>query len=95
MIFAVVNKSGGTVSNIVVGEDIDIVTSIVGECVEQTEETGPAGIGYAWNGIYFIPSSPYPSWIWNEELRTWEAPTPMPEGSWQWDEDTISWVEVQ
>jgi hypothetical protein len=38
-------------------------------------------------------SSPYPSWLFNEEICKWEPPTPMPEtGVWEWDETTTSWI---
>lgn len=95
MIFAVVNPAGGVVSNTVVGDDQEVVESIVGPCVLQTEETGVAGIGYTWDGMTFIPPSPYPSWVWNSELKVWEAPVPMPEeGNWAWNEDTQTWQEV-
>lgn len=54
-LFAVVPLSGGTVSNIVVGETVDSVSVAVGECVEVTDATGPAMIGSAWDGATFAP----------------------------------------
>lgn len=53
--FAVVPLVGGIVTNVVVGEDLETVASVVGECVQETEETGPAGIGYTWDTQRFIP----------------------------------------
>jgi hypothetical protein len=53
--YAAVNPAGGVVSNIVVGDDIDTVSGIVGPCVEQTDATGPAAIGYTWDGSTFTP----------------------------------------
>jgi hypothetical protein len=58
MIFAVVPHNGGVVSNIVVGDALEVVEAICGDCVEVTEETGEAYIGYLWNGAVF--SSPEP-----------------------------------
>ena len=55
MRFAVVNPAGGVVSNVVVGDDLAIVETVVGPCVEETEATGPAGIGYVWDGSTFTP----------------------------------------
>lgn len=52
--FAIVPIIGGIVSNVVVGESIESVTAIVGECVEETEATGPVSVGYEWNGSVFI-----------------------------------------
>lgn len=57
-----------------------------------------AGIGDNYNRAKdrFEPSSPYPSWKWNEKAYGYEAPTPMPDDDllYLWDEDSISWVEV-
>lgn len=54
-IFAVVASSGGTVTNTVVGDNLDDVKAVVGEVVEITETTGPASIGYIWDGSTFTP----------------------------------------
>lgn len=55
-----------------------------------------AGVGYAWDGVGFIPQKPYPSWSMNSFSYLWEAPIPMPEPNnppaYLWDEATLSWV---
>jgi hypothetical protein len=59
-IFAVVNPSGGVVSNIVVGGDLQSVTEFVGGAVEITESTGNGGIGYIWDaetGKFTLPEA--------------------------------------
>jgi len=53
--FAVVDPAGGIVSNVVVGDELNTVEGVVGPCVEQTETTGPAEIGYTWDGATFTP----------------------------------------
>jgi hypothetical protein len=57
-----------------------------------------AGIGYSYDAQRdaFIPPSPFPSWVLNEDTCLWSAPTPMPEDGkpYRWDEATTSWVEV-
>jgi hypothetical protein len=56
-----------------------------------------AGIGYAYDNQLdaFVPPSPYPSWVLDEETCNWEAPIPMPPGGpWHWDEDSEEWVEA-
>jgi hypothetical protein len=53
MLFAVVDPAGGVVSNVVVGDDLETVQSVVGPCVLVTEESGPAAPGYTWDGITF------------------------------------------
>jgi len=41
----------------------------------------------------FTPVSPYPSWIWNEELWRWEAPVEYPTDGqpYGWNEETQTW----
>ena len=58
-----------------------------------------AGIGYTYDASRdaFIPPKPYASWLLNESICQWGAPTPMPveEGKrFIWNEPTTSWVEV-
>jgi hypothetical protein len=59
-----------------------------------------AGIGYTYNAEKdaFIPPTPYPSWILNEETCLWESPVRMPtleEGGFDWDEEQLEWVMVR
>ena len=59
--FAVVPIAGGIVSNVVVGNSLEVVTAIVGECVEENDATGVAGIGYTWDGsVFTAPPEPEP-----------------------------------
>ena len=39
---------------------------------------------------------PFQSWVFNEELCKFEAPTPRPDDNkaYVWDESTTSWVEI-
>lgn len=55
--YAVVNPSGGVVSNVVVGDSLEAVQEVVGSCVEVTEVTGAAGPGYLWDGTTFTAPS--------------------------------------
>lgn len=60
-IYAVVPPSGGVVTNTVVGESLESITQFVGPCVEVTEATGGASIGYTWDaelGVFTPPSLP-------------------------------------
>jgi hypothetical protein len=57
------------------------------------EANGNTAIGYGYNGVEFTPSSPYPSWIWNNNDKTWVAPVSKPvEGLWDWSESDLAWV---
>jgi hypothetical protein len=57
-----------------------------------------AGIGFTYDSTRdaFIPPTPYPSWILNEDTCLWEAPTPMPTDDklYNWDEESTSWLEI-
>jgi hypothetical protein len=57
-----------------------------------------AGIGFTYDSTRdaFIPPTPYPSWILNEDTCLWGAPTPMPtdDKSYTWDEESTSWLEI-
>lgn len=55
---------------------------------EKTQKQNAVREGWAENG--------YPSWVFNEETCTFEAPVNMPEdgNDYIWDEPTTSWVEV-
>jgi len=54
-----------------------------------------------WSGTRFLNPAPYPSWIWNEEINSWQAPVPRPildeenPKYYQWNEDILNWEEVQ
>ena len=57
-----------------------------------------AGIGYTYDEDLdaFIPPTPFPSWVLNEDTFSWDAPIPYPsEGDWRWDESAGVWVEVE
>lgn len=55
-----------------------------------------AGIGFKYDeeNDIFVSPSPFPSWIWNEEVKAWMPPSPMPDDGnmWEWNEETVSWV---
>jgi hypothetical protein len=57
-----------------------------------------AGIGYSYDAgrDAFIPPSPFPSWVINEDTCLWDAPIARPTDGKQyaWDEATGNWVEV-
>jgi hypothetical protein len=63
------------------------------------KELALIGTAY-WNGSRFVLPSPYPSWVFNEEINDWEAPIPMPTFDpedpryYEWDEATTSWIEI-
>ena len=55
-----------------------------------------AGIGYTYDKDRdaFIPPSPFPSFLLNEETCLWEAPVPYPTDGerYIWNEEELEWV---
>ena len=55
-----------------------------------------AGIGYRYDSERnaFIPPTPYPSWILNEDTCLWDAPVPYPDDNKQyiWNEVEREWT---
>ena len=62
-----------------------------------------AGIGYKYDAERdaFITPQPFPSWLFNEESLSWEAPIPMPEHEdegfvhYMWNEEIQQWIKVE
>lgn len=97
-----------TVINCIVLDDSDlsVQTDVIehygaDQCVLISEEDlSFVETGSLWNGTNFSAPQPFPSWIWNENTRKWDAPTPQPEQVnpsivkvYEWDESTLDWVE--
>lgn len=55
-----------------------------------------AGIGYHYDTTHdvFYEPQPYPSWVLNTSIWTWEAPIPYPTDGqpYYWDESQQSWI---
>jgi hypothetical protein len=55
-----------------------------------------AGIGYYYDSQRdaFIPPSPFPSWVLNEDTCLWNPPIPYPDddGVWKWNEELKKWT---
>jgi len=95
--------NGIVVDSVVVDETLLIVgetpESLMTNLVENThwvdlESNGQfANIGFSYDGEYFTPPQPYPSWNLGEN-RVWGAPKPMPEaeGHYFWEEDSEDWL---
>lgn len=60
-----------------------------------------AGIGFKYDVIrdIFIPTKPYQSWIWDEDLLAWKPPIPKPSEKdgygYIWDELILNWYEYK
>jgi hypothetical protein len=59
-----------------------------------------AGIGMIYDeekDAFYEPESFFPSWVFDEESCTWNAPIPGPDDSkpYYWDEESRSWLEME
>lgn len=56
-----------------------------------------AGIGFAYDAELdaFIPPSPYPSWVLDNQTCLWNSPISYPTDGkkYIWDEETQTWIE--
>ena len=56
-----------------------------------------AGVGYKYDEVrdVFIPPKIFPSWVFDEEICSWQPPIPYPGSEnykeYVWDEETVSW----
>jgi hypothetical protein len=59
-----------------------------------------AGIGFTYDEQRdaFIPPQPFPSWTFNENECSWNAPTPIPAVTdrhfFRWDEAELKWIQL-
>ena len=93
--YAVIDNQ--TVINTIVADSLEVAQEVTGQtCIEYTDEA-PLGVNWYWDTTAnaYIQPAPYASWVYNYELKAWEAPTPMPEpeeGQYcVWNEETVSW----
>jgi len=59
------------------------------------EDYNSVSVGYTYSETEgFRPQKPYDSWIWNEDVKMWTAPVPVPDNDniYDWNEETKSWV---
>ncbi len=69
------------------------------EIIEETEATGPASPGVAFDsasGRFYPPSCVFESWAFNPETWAYEPPHSVPSegGPYIWDEESVDWVEI-
>lgn len=62
-------------------------------------DTGSYGtIDGTWDGNIFKLPSPFPSWIWDEQVNGWQAPVPYPgifDNQYFWNELTQTWDKIK
>jgi hypothetical protein len=81
---------------------IDFCRSVYGQNTNwlQTSYNGSfrgryAGVGYLYDpqkDVFIVPQ-PYPSWMLDNQMTEWVAPTPYPDNGnlYIWDEPSLSW----
>lgn len=88
--------NNNNVENVIVCESLEKAMEFFPDkkCFSQ-RENNPATVG----GVYdeeldvFKGIKPFPSWVWNNDIKMWEAPVLKdPSFYAYWDEDTLSWI---
>ena len=90
----------GKVSRVLNFSDTTTPDDFFGGVWVETKKDGSirknfAGVGYDYDAVKdaFIPPSPYPSWVLDEDCR-WQPPVPRTEGNYYWEEANTQWVEI-
>lgn len=67
-------------------------------CIEIKEQVGgtkffvhDSNQFYKEDGTLVTMSAPWPSWIWDEETRTYIPPVPRPDDDHTWNEELKNW----
>lgn len=99
-IYAIVNEEGVVTNRVDAPADAPLDLFFPGQqIIEETEETGPAFIGYGYlpHTQKFQTARPFVSWSWSDELLDWVAPVPYPQDGLLhlWDEQTESWKAIE
>ena len=88
----------GIVVNTIICESIELAESITGLTAVKYTDENPAGINWTYNNTTgeFRSPKPFPSWIFNEEIKQWEAPIeyPVDDKNYLWNESSLSWEEI-
>jgi hypothetical protein len=84
---------GSRVANVIVAEDQETAESVTGMSAVQT--SGEPWIGWTLESEGWRRPSPFPSWIWDESVQDYVAPTPDPDDGSEWDEESQSWQPVE
>jgi hypothetical protein len=93
-IFAVIENN--LVTNKIIAESKELAETLTGFSCVELQSSLDCNIGYSYANNKFIEPSPYPSWIYNEELEEWVAPVAMPtdEVLYAWSEANLAWEAV-
>ena len=94
--FAIIEND--IVTNVIFANSLDDAKKIAqnNTCVEL-KELEIAYVNGHYDGTKFYPSSPFISWIWNNDKKDWEAPIAKPTiktNEWtdyHWDEENKNW----
>lgn len=85
--------------NTVVAEAKDILEIMLGNdyvVVEPNDEWPIISIGDELFNNKIRSSKPFPSWTFNEDAWSWQAPSPQPANTenetYIWDEESLSWI---
>ena len=99
--FAEIDENNVVIRVLVANDEAWLTENLDGVWLESFDDgtrVRRAGAGFTYDADRdaFIPPTPYPSWVLDEDTCLWVAPIAYPaEGDHVWDEQAGDWVEVQ
>ena len=98
--FAEIDENNVVIRVLVANDEAWLTENLDGVWLESFDDgtrVRRAGAGFTYDADRdaFIPPTPYPSWVLDEDTCLWVAPIAYPaEGAHTWDEAAGDWVEV-
>ena len=89
------------IGQIIIADDEVTAKSFLSGDVYSSDEPVTPGMIYNKElkiAIHPRQPKPYPSWVWDDELKIWRAPVgkrkPQDGKNYEWQEDIQTWLEV-
>ena len=89
--FAVIKDD--KVINAILAESLGVAQDITGHTCVEIPENSKCRIGSLYMNNDFTNPSPFPSWVYSQEVSDWIAPVTLPEDEniYNWSEDDLEW----
>ena len=90
-IFAIVEND--KVTNTIVAESLNLAQDISGLTCVEIDANSKCRIGSLYMDNDFTNPSPFPSWVYSQEIGDWIAPVPLPDDDniYNWSENDLEW----
>lgn len=87
------------VQEVVMGDENFLTSNIIPNASEYVAVDGDVAVDWIYDpeSATYKPPKLFDSWVWDDSLNIWVAPTPMPNdaaNSYEWNENTTSWEVI-